>query len=180
MDNSYIAGFFDGEGSAMILTIRRKLRRGVVYRFRPVIKIQQKTKAVLEVIMGHIGYGHIDGDSRGYTYIINGLEGIEQFCVKVKPYLFIKRDAIEAVEDLVDFQSSKRRKNEPYTLDDTDTMIKLRDKAFSANSITRTGLKQKYGWLQIMKETNFVVDIDEWKENRMRGLRRLHNESHKD
>ena len=180
MDNSYIAGFFDCEGSAMILTIRRKLKRGVVYRFRPIIKIQQKTKAVLNVIMEHIGYGHIDRTPTGFTYVINGLEGIEKFCVEVKPYIFIKLDAIEAVEDLVDFQSSKKRKNEPYTLDDTTKMIELRDKAFRANGKTRSGLKQKYGWLDIVTKTHFVPAIDEWKENRMRGIRRLHNAQKQD
>jgi len=175
MDYSYIAGFFDGEGSAMILTIRRKLTRGVVYRFRPVIKIQQKTKPVLEEIMSQLGCGHIDKDGKGYTYIINGFKGIEDFCVKVKPFIFIKRDAVEAVEDLVAFQRSKKRKNEPYTLHDINIMIELRDKAFHANRITRSGLKQKYRWIEIVTETNFVSDLDEWKENRMRGLRRIHN-----
>lgn len=180
MDDSYIAGFFDGEGSAMILTIRRKLRRGVVYRFRPVIKIQQKTRPVLELIMAYIGCGHIDKTPTGFTYIINGIDGVLKFYLEISYRSIVKHDALVAVGALAQFQRKKKRKNEPYTLDDTDIMVHLRDKAFAANGKTRFGLKQKYSQLEIMKETNFVVDIDEWKENRMRGIRRLHNESHKD
>jgi len=175
----YIAGFFDGEGSAMILTIRRKLKRGVVYRFRPVIKISQKTESVLVQIMNTLKAGHIDKDTKGFTYIINGLEGVLNFCQEIVCYSIVKCDALVAMGALASFQRKKRRKNEPYTLDDTDTMIRLRDKVFYANSKTRTGLKQKYGWLQIMTETNFVADIEAWKENRMRGIRRLHNEQSK-
>lgn len=44
MDNKYIAGFFDGEGSAMVLTDNR---HGGIFRLRPVVKITQKTSGVL-------------------------------------------------------------------------------------------------------------------------------------
>ena len=170
LEDAYITGFFDGEGSAMILTIRRRLRRGIVYRFRPVIKIQQKTKAVLIMIMHTLECGHIDRTPTGYTYIINGLEGVMKFYNRISFYSVVKLDALVAVCALARFQLKKKSKNEPYTSDDTGTMLMLRDKAFRANGITRSGLKQKYSWLQIMTETNFVTDIEAWKKNRMRGI----------
>ena len=73
LEPAYIAGFFDGEGSAMVLTIRRVIDGKVFYRFRPVIKIQQKTISVLNQIMQTMGCGHIDSSPSGFTYIINGI-----------------------------------------------------------------------------------------------------------
>jgi len=165
MDKKYIAGFFDAEGSAMVLTIRRKLKTGVIYRFRPVIKIAQKTDGVLEAIRDFIGYGHIDWEGTTNSYIINGLEGVLTFIKAIAPHCFIKQKALLAVGELAEFQSSHQR-NIPYTLEDTIKMLDIRDKVFELNSITRTGLKQKYPREQILADTAFISDVHQWQLKR--------------
>ena len=170
MDNSYIAGFFDGEGSAMIITIRRRLKTGIIYRFRPVIKIHQKTHPILKAINNHLGYGHIDLLKGGYALIINGLDGVLKFNYDVGCFCVLKHQALVAVSALAIFQREHRRKNVPYTEDETKSMLNMRGWAFEANSITRSGLTQKYSNLQILTESTFVTDIEAWKKHRSRGI----------
>ena len=102
IDEKYIAGFFDAEGSAMVLTIRRKLKTGVIYRFRPVIKIAQKTDRILEAIRNFIGYGHIDREKTTSSYIINGLEGVLAFVKAIAPYCYIKQEVLLTVGELAE------------------------------------------------------------------------------
>jgi len=165
MNNNYIAGFFDGEGSAMILTIHRQMGTGVIYRFRPVIKIAQKTNGVLEAIRDYVGYGHIDYKKDKNGYIINGLEGVLVFVQKVAHFCYLKRDVLLTVGKLAEFQQNHTR-NIPYTLEDTVKMLDIRDRVFGLNSVTRTGLKQKYPREQILSETTFVGDIRQWQLKR--------------
>ena len=166
----YIAGFFDGEGSAMILTIRRQLKTGTIYRFRPVIKIHQKTPRVLEAIKRFIGYGHIDQSRDGFAYIVNGLEGVLHFFREVSYYSIVKHDALACVGSLAYFQSRHKKRNMPYTKNNTVIMLDVRDRLFEANKITRNGLTQKYSRDKILSETTFIEDIEAWKLWRMRGL----------
>lgn len=161
MNSKYIAGFFDAEGSGMILTIKRKLKTGVIYRFRPVVKIAQKTDKVLELIKEYIGYGHTEQGN----YIINGLEGVIAFVERIAPHCHIKREVLLAAGELAEFQQSHTR-NIPYTLEDTVKMLDIRDRVFELNSITRTGLKQKYPRGQVLAETTFVGDIRKWQLKR--------------
>ncbi len=165
MDERYIAGFFDAEGSAMILTIRRKLKTGVIYRFRPVIKIVQKTNGVLEAIKDFIGYGYIHYSKGTNSYIINGLEGVLAFVDMIAPHCYLKQQALLLIGELAKFQQTHIR-NVPYTLEETIKMLDIRDKIFELNKITRTGLRQKYSREQILGETTFVSDIRQWQLKR--------------
>lgn len=139
----------------MVLTIRRKLKTGVIYRFRPVIKIAQKTDKVLELIKTYIGYGH---------YIINGLEGVIIFADKIAPHCHIKQDTLLTLVELARFQQTHIR-NIPYTKEQTEYMLDLRDKVFAFNCLTRSNLKQKYSRDKILNETQFV-DIRDWQIKR--------------
>jgi len=165
MDEKYIAGFFDAEGSGMVLTIRRKMKTGIIYRFRPVIKIAQKTNGILEAIKDFMEYGHIDyaKDRNGYT--INGLEGVLAFVKMIAPHCYLKQEVLLAVGELARFQQTHTR-NIPYTLEDTIKMLDIRDRVFELNKITRTGLKQKYPRDQILAETNFIGNLKEWHRER--------------
>ena len=165
MDSRYTAGFFDGEGSGMILTIRRKMKTGIIYRFRPVIKIAQKTNGILEAIKDYIGYGHIDYERNRNGYTINGLEGVLAFVQKIAPHCYLKREVLLTVGELAEFQLSHQR-NIPYTLEDTVKMLNIRDRIFELNKVTRTGLKQKYPREQVLAETTFVGDIRQWQLKR--------------
>ena len=164
-NNYYIGGFFDGEGSAMILTIHRQMGTGVIYRFRPVIKIAQKTNGVLEAIRDYIGYGHIDYEKDRNGYTINGLDGVLSFIHKIAPCCYLKRDVLLMVGELAEFQRSHTR-NIPYTLEDTVKMLDIRDRVFELNKVTRAGLRQKYSREQILAETTFISDVHQWQLKR--------------
>ena len=171
VEDAYLAGFFDGEGSAMILTIRRMDGENIFYRFRPVIKIHQKTEDILLQIMNTLGYGHIDSSKDGYAYIVNGANGVLRFCQRVLPHSFIKNDALTAVAGLAFLQKCNHRNNNPYSRRMFEEMLNCREKVFEANSITRSGLRQKYPTDIVLAEHHFVDDVDAWQKNRMRGIR---------
>jgi hypothetical protein len=174
MDEKYIGGFFDAEGSAMVLTIRRKLKTGVIYRFRPVIKIAQKTDGILEAIRDFMGYGHIDREKTTNSYIINGLEGILNFVGRIAPHCYIKQGTLLAVGELAELQQSLKRRNIPYSKEDTVKLIDIRDKVFNLNQLTRTALRQKYSRAQILNESTFVGDVREWQLKRgQKGLKAM-------
>ncbi len=164
----YIAGFFDGEGSALIVTIRRQLETGIVYRFRPVIKIHQKTKPVLEAIMDYIGYGHIDARVPVFAYTINGLNGVLHFCKLISPFAFLKHEALSLVASLAQYQKKRHGLNVPYSRGETLKLLAWRDALFSANSRTRSNLHQKYPRAVILSETRFV-DPKAWIRHRARN-----------
>lgn len=165
---SYIAGFFDGEGSALIITIRRQLETGIVYRFRPIIKISQKTRPVLEAIKNYIGYGHIDMRRAVHTYTINGLNGVLYFCKLISPFAFLKHDALSFVAIFAQYQKKRHGLNVPYSRGETLKLLNWRDALFSANSRTRANLHQKYPCAVILSETRFV-DSKIWIRHRARN-----------
>lgn len=172
---AYIAGFFDGEGCAMILTIRRRVNDCTFYRFRPVIKIQQKTEAVLIQIMNTLGCGHIDKTRTGFSYIINGLNGVLHFYQQIAPYSIVKHDSLVAVAAIAYLQKNKHRKNNPYPRQLFEKLLELREVVFKANRKTRAGLKQKYPRELILAEHHFIDNIDTWQKNRMRGIHHEQN-----
>ena len=166
----YIAGFFDGEGCAMVLTIRRCVNEHIFYRFRPVIKIHQKTQGVLEQIMNTVGYGHIDKAPSGFAYIINGLDGVLYFANMIAEYTIVKRESLIAVSAVAYLQKENHGKNTPYPRSLFERLLELRERAFRANQKTRTGLKQKYPREIILAEHHFINDMGAWQKNRMRGI----------
>lgn len=161
IDERYIAGFFDGEGSAMVLTIKRHWKGGVIYRLRPVIKISQKSDGILWQIWELIRYGHVDCYKKQYTYVINGLAGVIHFCHLIGPHTIVKKQALRALGELVQFQQAHIR-NIPYTYEETVRMLDWRDQVFFCNEATRTNLKQKYPKAQILAETDFVNNMRTW------------------
>lgn len=173
MDKRYIAGFFDGEGSAMILTVRMIKRLGVIYRFRPVIKIAQKMPAILNNINEYLGYGHVtnydhilNGEKFNMcSFVVNGLDGVIQFVEDIAPYSELKKDALYIVKDLAEFQKKgeNRYHSVPYTKEDTIYMLDLRDRLFGLNEIRKAHISQKYSREQILSETSFIKDTTSWK-----------------
>jgi len=173
MDKRYIAGFFDGEGSAMILTIRCRKKEGFVYRFRPIIKIAQKPTEVLYAIHSYLEYGHVDPASKGKVgqFIVNGLDGVIKFAQDIGPYCFIKKDALKIVAELAQFQmkSGNRFHNYPYSKKETIYMLNLRDRLFSLNAERKARIEQKYSRERILAETTFIDDLKTW------HLQRVHH-----
>lgn len=164
MNERYIAGFFDGEGSAMILTIRRELETGTIYRFRPVVKIAQKNTPILKEINQFLGMGAVLSRNGVSSLQINGNKGVVEFVRRIAPHVVIKKEQLLLINALVDFQDN-RHTNCPYSKEDLLKMIVIRDKVFRLNCLNRTNLKQKYPKKIILKENKFV-DRRKWIINR--------------
>lgn len=173
MNDNYIAGFFDGEGSAMVLTIRREEETDVLFRFRPVVRIVQNDKTILEQMQKHLGFGHVTLSSKGtYLYVCNGHDNVEQFVRRIMPLAPMKGRILSLLQELIDFQRSHTR-NIPYSKDDIITQLRIRDDVFELNSQNRKNLTQKYPAQVVMREHRFV-DLDVWQNERVKhGIRAL-------
>lgn len=167
MNESYIAGFFDGEGSAMVVTSKAKFSQGVVFRIRPIIKIAQKNRFVLDKIKRFLGFGYVDSNPDVFDYVTNGNEGVQKFATRIAPYAIIKRDMLLLVKELASF-SLGRPRNVPYSREETLKMLELRDRVFSMNQRNRSGLTQKYPKEVVLQETTFI-DIEKWISDRSRS-----------
>ena len=147
ISNKYIAGFFDGEGSAMILTDNR---HGGIFRLRPVIKIAQKTRGILDEIKKHLGFGTIFPTKTIHTYQINGHDKVLKFIEEISPYAFLKKEQLFLLKKLIELQYRKGSK--PYTKKEVKNMVIIRDKVHLLNTITKSNIKQKYPKNLIMKK----------------------------
>jgi len=148
---SYIAGFFDGEGSAMILTVRRKKEKNI-YRFRPVIKIAQLTTPILYGIKDRLGFGTVITGNKTPCLQINGHKKILKFIELVGPYVILKRRQLLLLKELIALQHSKHW---PYARAEIEKMIDIRDRVHRLNAETRSSVKLKYSKAEIMKEHRF-------------------------
>lgn len=165
--NAYIAGFFDGEGSALIITDRRQMDCGIIYRIRPHISVSQKNREILDKIREYFGFGNIQlstygiPNRAGYKYICNGHKNITKFIEEVHPYVIIKKRQLDLIKELIDFKD-KIQSNKPYTKENTLFMLDIRDELHELNS---RGKDLRYSREKILSETNFI-DVDEWHKKR--------------
>lgn len=163
----------------MIITIRRKLKTGIVYRFRPVISIAQKTPSILIRIKEYLGYGHMDSYSKvlkgeRFTmchFVVNGLDSVLRFVKDIAPYCELKKDALFIIGELARFQQKggNKHRNLPYSKEDTAYMLDLRDRLFNLNEIRKAHISQKYSREQILAESAFVEDYRGWVLKRARA-----------
>ena len=150
----------------MIVTSKGKFNQGVVFRIRPIIKIAQKNRAVLDQIKCFLGFGHVDDCSGIFNYIANGNEGVQKFATRIAPYAIIKRDMLLLASELASFSRSRPR-NVPYSPEETLKMLEIRDEIFLLNQKNRSGLTQKYPKEVVLQETTFI-DIEKWISDRSR------------
>jgi hypothetical protein len=136
---SYIAGFFDGEGSAMILTIKRK-REGV-FRFRAVVKISQKSIELLEILREMLGFGTVVKTHGTPCLQINGSAKLQSFIKLIGPYCILKQKQLLLLENLLKLQ---HHKNTRYSKEEMVEMIKLRDEVHRLNAQNRDNITLKY------------------------------------
>lgn len=163
----YIAGFFDGEGCAIVLTDRVLAKVGWHYRFRPTIKIVQKTRPVLDLIYNYFGFGTIYPSSGGcWCYQINGSEKVIKFVDRVSPYVVIKKKQLWLLKRLARMQV---RRCSPMPRVEMRRILGIRDAVFVLNCVTRKNLKQKYPSGQIMSEHVFL-DLGEFEKNRRSAM----------
>lgn len=170
MNKQYIAGFFDGEGSAMCLTDKRKVKYGTIYRIRPVISISQKHRFMLDKIRDYLGCGHVelDGGKNAYKFICNGHANILKFIESVGGYIIIKKEQIRLLKALIIFKKSLPQ-NAPYTKEQLIKILDFRDEIHRLNAGNRSNIKLKFSKENILKEVSFVDDIDKWNKDRAKN-----------
>lgn len=162
MNEDYIAGFFDGEGSAMVITVKRTMKSGAIFRFRPVIRIAQNNREVLDEMKDFLSFGHVTKSSNDcHLYVVNGLDNVLLFIEKITNHCHLKTDVLLKVKELALFQKNASKRNKPYTLNETLKMLDLRDQVFALNQKTRSNMVQKYPKEIVISETTFYTD-EEW------------------
>lgn len=104
MNWSYIAGLFDGEGSAYS------------NKRRSYFAIVNCNKEVLEKIQGFVGRGSIYVSKRNldkwkisYKYVLSSNENVSFILKKIIPYLIIKKQRCEKIIEII---QQKKLKNE--------------------------------------------------------------------
>lgn len=111
MNSSYIAGFFDGEGTLNISSNRWR------------ISIPQTHFEVLNEIKRFVGYGNIyktkkkEGHHKdAWVYTISDRNNVLSFLLMIKPFLIVKKDfineQIEALEDKKIYDENKVKERE--------------------------------------------------------------------
>lgn len=171
MDKKYIAGFFDGEGSAMVLTDKRQLGNKTIFRFRPVIKVAQKTRDILDKQKRFLKVGHILKNKSCFCWQINGLNEALIFINQIAPYSILKRKQLFLLKQLINFQKSSSS-NHPYSKDAVIKIVKIRDAVFRLNAITRSGIKQKYLLANILQKNYFVKNLNDWERERCKNSKK--------
>lgn len=164
MNASYIAGFFDGEGSAMVLTIRCVRNNHVFYRLRPVVKIAQAQKTILLEIRAYLGIGTVVKSKDCYNLQINGNDGVIRFVDEIASLCHIKGSQLLSLKRLALFQNNSIG-NVPYTKEQIEHMLELRDAVFQTNTWSRSRIKQKYPKEVVMRE-QFFSDTSKWIKGR--------------
>ena len=138
MNWSYIAGFFDGEGS---LTHNGK-------GFR--ITIPQINEEVLLSIKKFIGYGNIiyitkrkSHWSDGWSYYIAKQTEVYDFIKKIKPFVIVKKSSvIKIIPELKNIVNNQKLKKKRYIYRKKETK-NLRSKGLTYREI---GKKLKMDW----------------------------------
>ncbi len=94
MNWSYVAGFFDGEGSVRLT--QRKV----------ILTIANTNKHVLDEITKFVGYGKVYSDrrkkikpkwNRAYVYAIQRYRGAFEFLNHILSYLYVKRKVVKLI-----------------------------------------------------------------------------------
>ena len=154
INESYIGGFFDGEGSGLIVVVKEKHYNRL--RFRPFIKIAQKHREVLDAIRDYLGLGYVCKDGKVYRFFIDNVGGVTKFCKRIMPHTFIKREVLKL---LLQYSKivKKRTKYAPLGNDLLREILEVREKIHQLNKITnQTAAVLKYKTADILAN-NFEV-----------------------
>jgi len=124
MNDNYIAGFFDGEGSVM-LTVQTDRRKKYLIYVRPRIVITQKTREVLEGIQKHVECGRIESrKSRnpsnqteflgGYNLVFEAIKDCMSFSRRINGKCFIKQPQLDLLTEFFKVRSRLPRGDMGY------------------------------------------------------------------
>ena len=136
MNWSYIAGFFDGEGTFSI-------KNGCVR-----ISIPQTNKDVLNNIRNFVKAGNICEVNKRkphwkdcWLYYITNQKDVYHFLINIKEKTIVKKEAIEKNLPTIKEKNIKNKKNKIYRLKRSSALIKLRNEGLSYREIgKRAGL----------------------------------------
>jgi len=109
----YIAGFFDGEGSARICIRKGSWNKSTAfgYFFNPHIDCSQKDRWILDLIEGQLGFGKVAKLSHGFYWVISNRKDCLKFISIFKGKVFLKQPQLELLEHFL----LMRKPYEPYT-----------------------------------------------------------------
>lgn len=112
MDQEYLAGFFDGEGS-LIIRFKKDDRYASGFQIKPNIDIAQKNLEVLNKIKNDLKIGKIyyNKKEKLWHYDIYKFKDIEKFISTIKGKLIVKRDKLEKFEDCINLILGKQHLN---------------------------------------------------------------------
>lgn len=133
--NAYIAGFFDGEGSAFILTVKRpNLRRP--FSFRPKISIAQKERLILDKIKNYLDFGEVIEDSNEtHKYVIFNQKHIFKFISRIEKFSLIKNEQLSLLLKYIGV--AILRGNRTYNRAELNKIITIRNELHLLNQTTR-------------------------------------------
>jgi len=177
MNEDYIAGLFDGEGSAFLVASKRVFKTGTFWRIRPYIKITQKHQEVLEKIRDFLRIGYVAVDTKAYSYRITEFLEAEQFCERIGPRCYLKRQVLALMKEAISIcreYQSKYGYNTPYDENTLRRLLDIRLQIHQLNAITCTrSAKWKVSNEQILL-SHTKIDPLEWSKaresQRLKGL----------
>lgn len=125
MNDDYIAGFFDGEGSLQI-RIRKDIRYKTGFQISPRADFTQKDKKVLEILQQNLKMGNIYFDSHDKTYQLHiyKIEDLKKFIDLIREKIIVKKDQMKIFLECVEIISSKKHL-------DSDGVEKIRNLWFA-------------------------------------------------
>jgi len=114
IDNRYIAGFFDGEGSVSI-NIWKSKENKFGYILTPSVSMCQKQIKVLEIIQEKLKFGKIEKifekkeiSSKGNAYVLRiERKDMKKFIKDIKPFSIVKRQQLELMEEALEIWNKK-------------------------------------------------------------------------
>lgn len=104
LEKSWIAGFFDGEGSVSIFKILRSNGRYTEYKMT--VSIAQKNKIPLEFIQEIYGGNLSQDKSNGCWHWTRSAQQAKVFLESIRPYLRYKADQVDVA---LTFQNRKQQ-----------------------------------------------------------------------
>lgn len=138
MDDSYIAGFFDGEGCALI-SVSKHPDCIYGYQLQPRIHIYNNKREVLEKIKDYLGYGKISehqnkDQKKSYQFYIYNRENIRDFIFRMIDLVIVKKPQLLYMADsLKIFQDSSGNLGKRYTEEEFNALIDCASKIRSFN-----------------------------------------------
>jgi hypothetical protein len=127
---AYLAGLVDGDGSIMLQLKRREGMR-FLFRIKAVIVIYQDSKCYQETKILHeiIGYGYLYQRNDHINEIrIEGFTKVEEFLMKINPYLRFKKSQANYMLEALKIVSNKK-----YSINDFLRVCELSDKISENN-----------------------------------------------